>query len=496
MADKRKRISVGIDGLDEILQGGLMEQDSYLVRGGAGSGKTTIGLHFLIEGAKNNERVLFITLSEPKHKIIRNAKRREFDVSDVEFLDLSPSSDFIDQEEDYNVFEASEVERSPLLTKIIDYIESFNPQRLFIDGLTQLRFLSTDNYQFRKSILSLIQLMDENKITPMLVSEQGAQPDDDLQFICDAVINLDFENKNRIIHISKNRAGDFIDGFHAYTLNKNGMHVYPRLSSLLLKSLSKSSKEGVKKQEAEVMSSGIPELDKLMHGGIERGTTTIITGPTGAGKTSLGLSFMKEAAGRGEKSLVYLFEEEKEMLIERSKAINIPVDKMVEKGFLDLHSINQLEFNPDKFIYQVKEKVDNNEVDIVMIDSINSFTTSYLNTQNNMKLIKSLNALNSYLSNQGVTVVLTNEIANITGDLEVTDDKISYLADNVVLLRYIEVEGSIKKAIGVLKKRLSNFETRLRDFKITEYGLEVGQPLENLQGVLTGTPQVISKFED
>ncbi len=482
----KERISTGISGLDTILKGGLIPDDSYLIRGKAGSGKTTLGLHFLCANLESTNSRLFISLSEPKNKIVRNAEKREFPMQEIEFLDLSPSSRFV-EEEDYNVFPSSEVESQPLLGKIIEEIKELKPERIFIDGLTQLRFLSEDDYRFRKNVQSMINLMADIKATSMLASEIGSRPDDDLQFISDGIINLQNRGSERKISVSKIRGSGFKKGLHTYLLDKEGMKIYPSLNP----DFSLSKEEAAKN---EAISSGVPEIDKLLNGGIERGTNTIITGPTGTGKTSLGLTFMKEAAGRGERSVVYLLEESSEVLKQRSSSINIPIKEMIENNNLELFSVNRGELTPEIFIHKVKKEVEENDTKLIMLDSITAFSSHFKDENwSKNELLKVLDSMRKFLFNNNVTIIMTNEIPNITGDFEVTNDQISYLADNIIILRYIELSGGMQKAIGVLKKRLSSFETKLREFEITEYGLEVGEPMENLSGILSGNPELTFK---
>jgi circadian clock protein KaiC len=481
-----KKVSTGIKGLDQVLYGGFISQDSYLVRGQAGTGKTTMGLNFLVEGVQKGESALFITLSEPETKIKRNAKLRGLAIDKLNFLDMSPSSDFIKNNEDYNIFLAEEVEKAPILNKISASIEKYKPQRIFIDGLIQLRFLSTDNYNFRKSVQSLIQLMNENQITSLIASELGSESDDDLQFICDGVINLISEVEERKLHISKIRGSDFIKGYHIYSLNRDNLTVYPNFKSVL-------NQDEIKKSDFSQLSSGVAEIDQLLHGGLERGTNTLITGPTGVGKTSLALTFVKEAAERGERSVLFTFEENKDILLERTKSINIPISDMLKQDQLKIYSGPQISDNPEIFSYQIKEEIEKHHTDLVMIDSISSFLALY-NSKNwdRTNLIKTLNNIKKYLQQQNITIIMVNEISNITGDISISDSKSSFLADNVILLRYLELDGSLRRAIGVIKKRLSSFEIKLRDFQISSEGLKVGHPLENLRGILSGTPEKLN----
>jgi circadian clock protein KaiC len=481
-----KKISTGIKGLDQILKGGFIPNDSYLVRGKAGTGKTTMGLNFLVEGSLNSESTLFITLSEPKNKIKRNAELRGLEIQNLHFLDLSPSSDFIKNNEEYNIFLSEEVEKAPILNKISASIDKYQPQRVFIDGLIQLRFLSTDNYNFRKSVQSLIQLMNENQITSLIASELGSESDDDLQFICDGVINLISEVEERKLHVSKIRGSDFIKGYHTYNLNRKNLIVYPNFKSHL-------HLMETKKLDFSQISSGVSEIDQLLHGGLERGTNTLITGPTGVGKTSLALSFIKEAAERDERTVLFTFEENIDILLQRSESINIPIAHMLEKDQLKIYSSTQISDNPEIFSYQIKEEVENNKTDIVMIDSISSFLALHSSSRwDKTALIKTLNNIRMYLQQNNITVIMINEISNITGDIKISDSKSSFLADNVILLRYLELDGSLRRAIGVIKKRLSSFEIKLRDFQISSEGLIVGRPLDNLRGILSGTPEKLN----
>jgi circadian clock protein KaiC len=261
-------------------------------------------------------------------------------------------------------------------------------------------------------------------------------------------------------------------------LTKNGIRVFPRLVS----------EAYGRKFTVEAIPSGIPELDELLHGGLERSTITIISGPTGVGKTTLGLQFMKEIAGRGERSVVYTFEEWEETLLRRSASINIPVQNMVERGTLSVVQVEPLSYSPDEFARMVRQDVEENNTKMVMLDSISGYKLSLRGD----KLVTHLHALCKYLQNNGVAVLLVNEVEYITGDFRATDYGVSYMADNIIFLRYLEMEGELHRAIGVLKKRLTDFEKTLREFEITRYGIKVGKPLSNLRGILSGVPEFIN----
>ncbi|MGE5603712.1 MAG: ATPase domain-containing protein [Nitrososphaerales archaeon] len=473
---KAARLSTGIPGLDEILLGGLIPGQAYLVRGGPGSGKTILGLHFLTSGAACGEPGLYINMAEPEAHIRKNAVSIGFDLSGVTFLDLSPNSEFFAKSETYDIFSPAEVEREPTTQKIMAEVERLRPARVFVDAMTQFRFLSPDAFQFRKQILSLFRYLTEQGATVLFASEASAEnPDDDLQFMADGIIHLNAIVDGRTAAVSKFRGSGFRPGDHSMRLGEDGMKVYPRL---LPETYSTRFVQ-------ETISSGVPELDELLHGGIERGTSTLITGPNGVGKTTVALQFMKEAAGRGERSTVYIFEEARETLLFRSKGVNIPVEYMTERGTLNLVSVEPLHYMPDEFARLVREEVEERGTRIVMIDSISGYRLSIRGDE----LVAHLHALSKYLKNMGVTVLLINEVESITGEFKATELGISYLADNIIFLRYLELNGELRKAIGVLKKRLSDYEKTLREMEITKYGLRIGKPLTGLRGILRGTPE-------
>jgi circadian clock protein KaiC len=468
------RLSTGITGLDEILCGGLIPERSYLIRGGPGCGKTTLGLHFLTEGTAKGERSLLITLGEPEAELRANAQVLGFDLAQVHFLDLSPNATFFTEVQTYDIFSPAEVEREPVTRRILDQIETLHPQRVFLDAMTQFRYLATDAFQFRKQVLSFLRFLIEQGATVLFTSEGSASnPDDDLQFMSDGVIHLELQPASRTLRVSKFRGSDFRSGDHTMRLTDQGMLVFPRLLP----------EQHARSFMKEKITSGVPELDELLHGGLERGTISLLTGPTGVGKTTLGVQFMKEAAGRGERSVIYTFEELQETLLQRCEALNIPVSAMMQRGTLSVVQIEPLHFTPDEFARLVRSEVEQHNASIVMLDSIAGYGVSLRGDE----IATHLHALCKYLQNMGVAVLLINEMESIAGAFQVSDIAISYLADNIVFLRYLELKGEIRRCIGVLKKRLSSFERTLREIEMSRYGIKVGRPLTNLQGILTGS---------
>lgn len=474
------RVSTGVGGLDEVLHGGLVQGLAYLARGGPGAGKTTLGFHFLGSGVTNGEKALFITLGEPEDQLRRSAKGVGLDLEKVVFLDLAPTSEFYTQDQSYDLFSSAEIEHEPITQSIREAVERHKPARIFIDSLTQFRYLSTDPYQFRKQTLSFIRFLIEHGATVLFTSEGSPDaPDNDLQFMCDGVINLNSTPNGRIVQVSKYRSSAFRSGSHSMKLTDQGMSVYPRLIPEMY------GREFV----GDTISSGVPELDELMHGGLERSTITLITGPSGVGKTTLGMQFMKEAAGRGERSVAYIFEEGVETLLHRCEAVNIPARTMIEQGTLLVAKVEPLTLSPDELASMVRREVEENDARVVMIDSISGYR---LSLRSKSDLVVHVHALAKYLAYMGVTVILIAEVEAIASEsFRLTDVGISYLADNVVFMRYLEMAGHMTKAIGVIKKRTSDFQKTIRQLDITSYGIKIGEPLTNMRGLLKGTPESV-----
>jgi len=470
-----ERASTGVRGIDEILRGGLIPQRSYLVRGGPGSGKTILGLHFLSWAARQGQSTLFITLGESEAELRSNGALLGFDVDQLRFLDLTPTSSYFAKEHEYDIFSPAEVEREPITRRIREEVSKAKPTRVFVDGMTQLRYLSSTPFQFRKEALAFLRFLCELGATVLFTSESTEGPDADLQFIADGVIELESTAGNRRIAILKFRGSDFRPGMHSLRIAEDGLRVFPRLVP----------EDYAVPYEREQIPFGVPELDRLVHGGLERGTITIITGPSGVGKTTLGMQFVHEAASRGERSVVYLFEESAESLVKRCESICIPAREMMQTGMLSVVYVEPLRYTADEFATMVRQEVEERKARIVMLDGIAGYRLSV----RDQDLVTHLHALSKYLQNMGVAVLLLNEVENITGDFRVTDVSVSYMSDNIIFLRYYESRGEISKAIGVLKKRLSDFERTLCELTISSEGIRVGRKLTELRGILRGTPE-------
>jgi circadian clock protein KaiC len=468
------RVSSGVSGLDEVLRGGLISQRNYMVRGGPGSGKTILGLHFLTWAAERGEPCLLITFGESEAELRRNAERMGFRTDGIHFLDLSPDSSNFAQGQNYDIFPPSEVEKEPITRRIRDEVNRLKPTRVFVDGLTQLRHITANPFQFRKETQSFLRFLSEMGATVLFTSESNEGPDEDLQFIADAVIELEFQEGRRRAAVVKFRGSDFRHGRHTLRLTDSGMIVFPRLLP----------DEFAVEFKPEQIPFGVEELDELTHGGLERGTITIITGPSGVGKSTVGMQFVSTAAARGERCVVYLFEEWRESLIRRCEAIGIPVRKMMDEGTLSLVHVEPLRFTADEFALMVRREVEERGARVVMIDSVAGYSLSL----HDEYLVEHLHALAKYLQNMGVAVLLMNEVEAITGNFRVTDVGVSYMSDNIIFLRYLERHGEITKAIGVLKKRLSDFEKSLRELTITPEGIRVGPKLSAIRGILGGAP--------
>ncbi|AKH98657.1 gas vesicle protein GvpD [Halanaeroarchaeum sulfurireducens] len=473
------QVSTGIKGLDRILDNGLLRRQNALLRGPPGAGKTIFGLHFLAEGVEQDETSLYINLGEPTEYVQRTAAEFDLHPDDIHFHDLSPSDDQFAEDEAYSLFEAADVEQSVFIEELKDTIQDIDPDRVLVDPITEFRYLTKDDRQFRKQILGLLDLLKDADATVLLTSQAAETvSDDDLQFLTDTVISLHKHESHRTVEVSKFRGSSFRDGHHSYEINDEGVAVWPRI---------RPDRQATTEVTGETLSSGVPELDQLLNGGITQGTVTFLSGPTGVGKTTTGAQFLKEGVTQGKKAVMYQFEEARHTLLQRAEAVNIPIKRLVEDGDLSIEEIPPEAYTLDEFGQIVRTAVEEDGVDMVMIDGTQGFKQNLRGLGDDAQ--QALLHLGRYLRSQGVSVIIAHEIHNVTGTFQVTEEGTSNLADTIIFLRHVEYQGEMRKVIGTLKMRASDFERSLREFEITEYGLSVGEPLPNLRGILSGTPE-------
>ena len=472
------RVSSGTDGLDEVLDGGFVRGQTAVVTGGPGSGKTVLALQFLAEGDSG----LYIGFEEREADIRANAATLGIDLSDVTVLDLSASGERFFEGEEYTIFPHEEVEGEEMLDEIAATIDGESPERLAIDPLSELRSLVPDDYRFRRNISSLFNELKGREVTTLCTTQSTDGSDRDLQFLGDATLDIDRETNHRTLEVTKSRGTDAVSGRHTYRIRGGtGGRVYPKLVP----------GDHQRDREREQLSAGVSGVDALLNGGIETGSVTVISGPSGAGKTTLGSLFLQTAAASGRKAAGFLFEELLEDYLYRSDALGLDVSDHYEAGRLDLTEIEALTRSTDEFAHDVRRAVETEGADLVMVDGIPGYRLALRGEKTQETLTRELHALCRYCKRMGVSVILVDEVRNVTGDLTPTNQRISYLADNILFLRYMERDGAVEKVMGVLKKRFGDFEQSLRRLDIGEGGVHVGEQLSGMRGVLTGVPEQV-----
>jgi circadian clock protein KaiC len=476
-AKGQARVSTGIPGLDEVLCGGLLAGRIYLVRGGPGVGKTAVGLHFLAEGARRREPVAFLSHGSSEEQIAVDAASLGIDTSGISFVDFSPPPEYFQQSQGYDVFPPVDVERDEFATLLLRRFDEIKPRRVFLDSLTQVRHLSEDLIDFRRQAHAFLRFLSSTGATVIFASgSSDRSSDEDLQFMSDGVLSLDYSVAfGRSLVVTKLRGSGFRLGEHSARIDDDGLHVYPRL---LPETFGRTIPD-------ERIGSGVPELDAILNGGIERGQVTLITGPTGVGKTTVATQFVKAACERGEHAVIYTFEETLDVLRRRSDGVGMHLGELIDSGRLSVVEVEPLHYTPDQFAMEIREEIEERSASVVMIDS----TAGYRLSMQGKDLVPHLHALCKYLKKMGATVLLLYESPQITGDFRITDSDVSYLADNILFLRYVEMAGELRRVVGVLKKRTSDFQTLLRELEISADGVTVGAPLAGFRGILSGIPQ-------
>ena len=472
--DPSQRVSSGLNELDTVLSGGYIPRSTYLIRGGPGQGKTTLGLHFLTAAAPT-EGSLFIGFQETEEQLRSNAASVGIDVAGVRFLSLAPDEQFFINQESYDIFSAADVETDPIVAAVTQAVDAVAPQRVFVDSMTQLRFLSADTFQYRKLVLSFLRYFRDRGATVLFSSESSSElPDEDLQFIADGVITLGSDRDGSWLEVTKYRGSGFRRGRHQVRVGARGLEVFPRPLP---------PRTEVSVSERTQWTSGMGRLDEMLHGGLEAGTVTLITGPSGTGKSTLAAMFAAEAAKRGRKAGLFAFEEEISSLLQRCERLSIPLRQAVNDNLALLEQVEPMRYLGDEFTLNVQDLVEREGVDLVVLDSIAGYELT-LGDSENAKA--SLHAMAKTLARNGVTVILVNEVEAVTGQFQVSERGISYLADNVILLRYVETGRMLQKVIGVLKKRMSGFDRRLLTFDVGPSRFTIHEPEGELHGVLSG----------
>lgn len=477
------RYPSGIPGLDEVLHGGFFAASTYLLAGRAGAGKTIFSLQWLLQGVKHDEHCLFISLGEPSDQIVRNVNSLGWDLAGLDIVDLTPTFEPDDQSGgEYTVMAPAEVEQMPLWQGIYAAVREHKPHRVVIDSATQLRYLSTDEFQFRKHIQTLVHFLNQSQATCLLNFEPTElEKETSLALAVDGILHIRHEISPsrliglRSIQVEKFRGSDFMSGLHPVRIGSQGMTLFPH----------HIASAGTAEPGARLLTSGIDELDTLLDGGIESGTATVVSGPTGVGKTLLGMQFMIKAAQQGERVTVYVFEESAASVKHRIGILGHAIDPLLDDGRLNIVQINPLQVYPDEFLAMVRDEVEAKGCRTLMVDSLRGYD---LAMEQFGSIVAHMQNLVYYLGSQNVSSFLINEVEHLTGDLRVTELGVSYLADNVILLRYCEDRGRILKVIACLKKRLGAFQPELRELEINASGMNVGPKLHHLRGVLTGVP--------
>ncbi len=471
----------GIEGLDDILSGGLSRNHVFLLEGEPGTGKTTVALHFLRAGAQAGEVCLYITLSETERELREGARSHGWELDkNIEIFELTPPESLLDDEQHQSLLYSSDLELGEATRQIFDVVERVKPSRVVIDSLSEIRLLAQSSLRYRRQILAIKHYFARYDTTVLLLDDLTAERlDKTVHSVAHGVIRLqeltpNYGAERRRIKIVKYRGQKYRGGFHDFTIMPDGVHVFPRLVAAEHRS------DYVHKQ----LSSGIKELDDLLGGGIDGGSSTLILGPAGTGKSLIALVFAAEAVARGERVGLFIFDEELGLLFERMRKIGIDLKALQDTGNLLVEQVDAAELSPGEFSHRVRRCVDEKQIKTVVIDSINGYQAA-MPEENS--LVLHMHELLLYLNRQNASTFMTVAQHGLVGDMQAPVD-ITYLADTVILLRYFEALGQIRRAISVIKKRTGTHESTIREYRIGKSGLRIGDPLAAFQGILRGAP--------
>jgi circadian clock protein KaiC len=473
----------GISGLDEVLGGGLPSNRLYVIEGDPGSGKTTLALQFLSEGVRLGQRGLYVTLSETVEELNDVAASHGLSLDGIELLGLNAISERLEEESNYTVYHPSDVELGETIKRIREEVDRLNPRRVALDSVSELKILSQTSVRYRREILGLKQFFAGRQCTVLVLDDlTTSQGEQQLQSIAHGVIRMEREGREygttrRQIHVVKMRGVRFQDGRHDFLINTGGIELFPRLSA---REVTESPAEGA-------ASSGSEQMDALLGGGLDRGSSTLLLGPAGCGKTTLCSQYLIAALDRGERVACYQFEESRETFLHRSAGFGMNFGKHLLSGKFELVQMAISDLSPGEFAWRVRTAVEKNNTSFVVIDSLNG----YLNGMPSERfLMIHMHELLTYLGRKGVVTVLTMAQHGLLGTAMHAPVDVSFLADSVILLRFFESAGEVRQAISVVKKRRGAHERTLREMQIVSTGISIGDVLRNFEGVLTGVPRV------
>jgi circadian clock protein KaiC len=480
--EKFEIVKTGIEGLDEVLNGGLPRNRLYLIDGDPGAGKTTLGLQFLLAGVALGEKVLYVTLSETAKEVQAVAASHGWDISAIEIFELR-SEEQLEVDNQNTFFHPSEIELGETTRAILDTVRRTSPTRVVFDSLSELRLLARESLRYRRQILALKQYFSGKNITVLLLDDRTSENGDlDLHSLVHGVIRLEqlapeYGGDRRRLRVLKLRGVGFRGGFHDFVLKKGGLKIFPRLTA----------NEYSTTIEDNLLMSGVPQIDQLLGGGIDRGSSTLLMGPAGAGKSTLALQYAIAAAKKGEKAVIFAFDEGKRSILKRAEGLCLDLNKFLKEGLIILNQVDPAELSPGEFMSLVCDAVNIGKARVVVIDSLNG----YINAMPEERfLIIQMHELLSYLNQRGIATFLVVAQHGLLGTMNSPVD-LSYLADTVILLRYFEALGKVEKAISVLKRRSGSHEKTIRKITFTREGINVGEPLDQFRGILSGMAEIV-----
>ena len=474
------RISTGSAGLDDILGGGFDANRMYLYEGQPGTGKTTIALQFLLRGVRDGERVLYISLSETKRELDVVAQRHGWTLDGIDIFELVPPETTLDPERELTVFHPAEMELSETTGLIFREVERVNPNRVVLDSLSELRLLAQNPLRYRRQVLALKHFFTNRNCTVVLLDDLSSSQDDlQLHSIAHGVVMLeqvaiDYGAERRRLRVIKMRGIRFRGGFHDFTIERGGLQIFPRLVAA----------EHHKTFVGDFTPRGDAELDQLLGGGLERGTNALLIGAAGVGKSSVALTYAIAAAERGEHAVFFAFDEGRGTVEARARTLGLHLQEHVDSGLVRFQQIDPAELSPGEFAANVRKSVEADNARLVIIDSLNGYLAAMPDER---FLILQMHELLSYLGQQGVLTILVLAQHGLVGPMDTPLD-ISYLSDSVVMLRYFEVGGTVRRALSVVKKRSGRHEHTIREFRLSSAGITLGPPLREFSGIFSGNP--------